>query len=212
MRFPSCAFPVALSSSRFLGFFQLPCLPQLRRCSTRSFTDIRLCFVCNFGDLTPTHGPVRPLHSGVNRKEVTGAPRRLLRHQLRCDRGGSSGEGSRINVGRTRTRSSAHDLEGARHNGTRNPLRGEHKSRRGAGIKPSEEEEEEQKKEKILPWCWRGREICKEGFALSVGGACSPEPPALPLGHPPLYFIFCISGGSTKGEECAINKVRAGSG
>lgn len=99
---------MALSSSRFLGFFQLPCLPQLRRCSTRSFTDIRLCFVCNFGDLTPTHGPVRPLHSGVNRKEVTGAPRRLLRHQLRCDRGGSSGEGSRINVGRTRTRSSAH--------------------------------------------------------------------------------------------------------
>lgn len=66
------------------------------------------------------------------------------------------------------------DLEGARHNGTRNPLRGEHKRRRGAGIKPSEEEEEEQKKEKILPWCWRGREICKEGFALSVGGACSP--------------------------------------
>lgn len=76
--------------------------------STRSFTDIRLCFVSNFGDLTPTHGPVRPLHSGVNGKEVTGAPRRLLRHQLRCDRGGSSGEGSGINVGRTRTRSSAH--------------------------------------------------------------------------------------------------------
>lgn len=100
-------FSGALSSSRFLGFFQLPCLPQLRRCSIRSFTDIRLCFVCNFGDLTPTHGPVRPLHSGVNRKEVTGAPRRLLRHQLRCDRGGNSGEGSGINVG-TQTHSSAH--------------------------------------------------------------------------------------------------------
>lgn len=56
-----------------------------------------------------------------------------------------------------------------------------------------------------------GRFVKRDLLCLS-GVHAPPEPPTLPLGHPPFYFIICISDGSTKGEECAINKVWAGSG